>query len=164
MKSIEEYFDWVDPFRKAKLKTFHNIFLNDINKSKGSTCNHQFWEGGYRHHIEQCLMIAEHLYKLDVGAIDLYSIFMTIYFHDIEKLNCHRNSSFDKGKFLVQELPEKYGIDLDLNELSAIEYIHGEGDNYSKTHRTMNCLCAFCHSCDVLSARVFFDKSEIVMR
>ena len=39
----------------------------------------------------------------------------------------------------------------------ALKYIHGEGDDYQKDKRVMTPLCAFCHCCDVISARIFFD-------
>lgn len=59
---------------------------------------------------------------------------------------------------------DTWKIKLTEEELLAIKYIHGEGNDYCKTKRVMNKLSAFCHACDVFSARVTFDKNKIEMR
>jgi len=169
MKSIEEYFVLIDPDRRKHLENFHNKNISLINSAKGSKFNHQSWKGGYRNHLEQCLFIAEHLYKIDVGSINFDSIFMVLYFHDIEKVFNHVfekvfHYEMDKDDFLRNSLPTFWKIKLTDEELMAIKYIHGEGDDYRKDARVMNKLSAFCHACDVFSARITFDKKEMGFR
>jgi hypothetical protein len=163
MKKIEEYFELIYPDRRNKLIEFHNVYLHLFNVSRGSNINHQYWEGGYRDHLEQFLFIAEHLFKINFD-FNFDSVFMVCYFHDIEKLwkySTGLNLTFDKDNYLKYQLP-KHGIILTNEELNAIKYIHGENEDYGKV--IMTSLGAFCHACDILSARSFSHKKEVTFR
>jgi len=49
------------------------------------------------------------------------------------------------------------GIALTAAQENALRYVEGESHEYSNRHRTMGPLAAFCHLCDVTSARIWFD-------
>lgn len=47
------------------------------------------------------------------------------------------------------------------NELwNALEYVEGEREDYTPSKRVMNELGAFCHCCDIISARIWHDKGN----
>jgi hypothetical protein len=103
--------------------------------------------------------------------VTIEEIVVVIYFHDIEKMFKYSDNNnppadsafskehffFNKEEFLRRTLPDRWGIKLTEAELDAIEYIHGEGLDYSKHKRVMSQLCAICHMADIGSARVLFD-------
>jgi hypothetical protein len=156
--------------RLEQVLRFHEDHVNLINRAKGSTSKHQAWEGGYRHHIEQCIEIGLSLYSIYHRHVhDLFTqeqVVTVLYFHDIEKIwkgvkesHITLQPSF-KILYYTQILPELYGIVFSEDELTALKYIHGEGHDYCED-RVMNELGALCHAADVLSARLFHDKREI---
>ena len=160
---------------------FHDDHLEEILTAKGSSHNHQAWYGGYHDHVVQCLTIADDLWKGTAGYLEcgvpgyaprlvknelmfkFENVALVLYFHDIEKIFKYggRRSIYDEKVLTNKDiwyygiLPEKYGIRFEHNELNALEYIHGEGNDYKKDERVMHPLAAFCHTVDVLSARVF---------
>ena len=157
--------------RKDKWLKFHQDHLRWMVKAKGSGQNHQAWEGGYYHHVQECFQIAKRMFTALVCApfdwdrmpFTLGSALMVLYFHDIEKMwkhTCGLGEDWDKLKFL-NELPERYGFGLTGREKHAIYYIHGEGEDYRKDKRVMGRLGAFCHAVDVLSARLWHDYPKI---
>lgn len=155
--------------RAKLLLGFHKQFHNLFNKAKGSSHNHQAWKGGYADHLNDCTSIAFSMYSVfkykdqREMPFDWESVFIVLYFHDIEKMwkyTVGLPEDWNKDLFLWNELPQRYGIKLTDQELDAIKYIHGEGSDYSGTHRVMNELAAFCHAADVLSARLWHGMSE----
>jgi hypothetical protein len=55
-------------------------------------------------------------------------------------------------------LYDKYGFNFSKKQFNAFCYIHGEPDDeYDPYVRIMNPLAAFCHCCDVISARIWHD-------
>ncbi len=145
--------------RYESVSEYHNIHKHLIDSVVGSGHNHQNWEGGYRDHLLQCFEIADRLYSLADYTFELRSAVIVLYFHDIEKL--WRNEKIDKEKYYTEVLPNKFNIIFTNDELNALKYIHGEGDEYRKDKRIMNELASFCHSCDVLSARCFHSIKKI---
>ena len=163
MKKIEEYFELVYPDRRSKLIAYHNQFISSFNIAKGSESKHQAWEGGYRIHLEQCLTITKHLYELNFG-FTFDSVILVLYFHDIEKMFKYgtlRHIISDKSKYY--EGLKYFKIIFSEEELNALKYIHGEGDDYCN-ERKMNELAAFCHSCDIISARCYHSIKNIEKR
>lgn len=138
---------------------FHEQHKELINTVPGSSGNHQNWTHGYYDHIVQCFEIAQRLYFQADFPFSFESVIIVLYFHDIEKL--WRGKDIDKENYYKNILPESYSIKLTDEELNALKYIHGEGDDYKKDMRVMNELAAFCHCCDVISARCFHDKNKI---
>jgi hypothetical protein len=71
-------------------------------------------------------------------------------------------NDFNKKEFLNKILQKKYNIRFSINEKNALKYIHGEPDcEYNNKKRIMNRLAGFCHACDILSARTFYDLKDL---
>lgn len=156
--------DFLTDQSNVNIAKFHDSHVDLFEKAKGSSVNHQAWEGGYKDHLIQCFEIANRLYKSFPFDFDLNSAYKVLYFHDIEKMwkyTVRLSSDFDKNKFYTSTLPKEYDIFFTDDELNALKYIHGEGEDYKKDNRVMNSLAAFCHCCDVLSARCFYDKKRL---
>ena len=49
----------------------------------------------------------------------------------------------------------EYGLVLTPAQENALKYVEGEHNDYTNKQRLMNELAAFCHLCDVTSARIF---------
>lgn len=133
--------------------------------SKGSGHNHQAYAGGYIEHMTQCLIIADKLYTQlsSLGKLNfsLQSACIVLFFHDIEKIwkyTTGLSETFDKTKWYTDILCDDYEICFSSDEMNALKYIHGEGQDYKSNARVMNPLAAFCHMVDVTSARIFFDQ------
>lgn len=171
MKTLEEHIADCDLAFKDNLEVYHNDHKDFIDWAWGSAIKHQAWVGGYRNHIEQCLDIAHTLYYVYNFPTSFSSVFLVLYFHDIEKIfkYCPQNfimekqeeskiAIFEKDKYYQEFLPKRYGITFLEAELNALKYVHGEGDDYGP-EIVMNELAGLCHACDVLSARSFpYDK------
>ena len=48
-----------------------------------------------------------------------------------------------------------------IEQWDALKYVEGEMGDYSARRRVMNPLAAFCHLCDVASARIWFDFPKL---
>jgi len=151
-----------DP-RKEAILAFHEEFRDKIYASKGSSHNHQNWEGGYADHIADACQIAKllerslanHFYEMPTN---INSAIIVLYFHDIEKIWKYTDGTFiDKVEWYEKILPDR-GITFSSEELNALRYTHGEGDDYRKDARVMNELAALCHAADNLSARMWHSK------
>lgn len=153
-----------------------SIFLKIINENKdiffsakGSNTKHQAWEGGYIDHITECCNIAISLYNslnnLRKLPFSIEDCCIVIFLHDIEKPWLYNGKISIKKRdyrYVFREsLFTKYKISLTEDHFTAIRYIEGEGKDYSSTKRILNPLGAFCHSCDVISARIWYDKPEV---
>jgi hypothetical protein len=151
-----------DP-RKEAILAFHKEFRVKIYDSKGSSHNHQNWEGGYASHIADACQIAKVLYVsltrcFSEVPVSIDSAIIVLYFHDIEKIWKYTDGTFiDKIEWYEKILPER-GITFSPEELNALRYTHGEGDDYRKDARVMNELAALCHAADNLSARIWHSK------
>ena len=62
--------------------------------------------------------------------------------------------------FVKNYLKEKYGYVLSKEEFNAIKYMHGENEDYHPTKKIMLSLTAFVHCCDIISARIWFNKGK----
>jgi hypothetical protein len=139
----------------------------------GSSHNHQAWRGGYLDHIQEVLNIAVVLYEamspLRPLPFTLADALLVLYLHDIEKPWAYeqneqgerqRKLSFagkeDQQAFRL-ELLQRYSIFLTPEQENGLRYAEGEIGSYSNQRRTMGPLAAFCHMCDVASARLWFD-------
>jgi hypothetical protein len=160
-KNLMSYLSLQD-YRTNNISLFHKDHVYLFAKATGSTHNHQNWEGGYYDHLKMCFDIAEKLYSSFKFRFSLQSALVVLYFHDVEKVE--RKKAFDKDDFYDRYLSEVYEIQFTSEERNALQYIHGEGEDYRKDHRVMNELAAFCHCCDVLSARCFFDLKNVDLK
>lgn len=150
--------------RVPEILKFHDEYLDLIMNSKGSSANHQNWQGGYADHVTQCFLIADNIFPTlsKVGQLDfeLSSAKIVLFFHDIEKIwKYTQNITIDKEEWYDKVLPSR-GIVFTSEERHALKYIHGEGDDYSSEKRVMSPLAAFCHIVDTASARIFYDLAK----
>lgn len=148
--------------RSDAVLKYHLTHLPLMLRAKGSSSKHQAWEGGYYDHIYDLLEIAQEMKAGFLGRkfpFALSSALIVLYFHDIEKMFKYSDglpAEWNKDFYLEEVLPE-LGIRLTPEELHAIKYVHGEGDDYGPD-RVMSELAAFCHAADVLSARLWHSE------
>lgn len=156
----------------AACKRFLEANEELLATAAGSTGNHQSWPGGYLGHIEEVLKLAIVFYKAITEFRELpFSLgdaMFVLFLHDIEKPwrivgepGSYR-SAFPKSEshaFQMSKLAE-YGFDklMDEEMNNALKYVEGEKDDYTQGQRVMNEMAAFCHLCDVTSARIFYDQ------
>jgi hypothetical protein len=178
MKTLEARIDGFleSPFTEAidqAISKYHKSHADLIYYAKASKSKHQAWQGGYKYHLEQCIEIGETLYKAYTFPFTFRSVFLVLYFHDIEKIFKYGNGLLgehraeesrlaitDKERYYTEFLPAQYEISFVEEELNALKYIHGEGDDYCE-ERVMNELAGLCHACDTISARCFYNKRII---
>jgi len=158
-----------------------NFFMDKYPDAPGSSGNHQAYEGGYFKHVSDILEYASTMYKSlmkkDKLGFSLSDALLVLFLHDIEKPIKYspilvKTGVIDENSFIEEEvleyetdsddeirkmLIEKFNIKLTEEHKLALKYIHGEGHDYRKDKRVMSPLCAFCHCCDVISARIFFE-------
>jgi hypothetical protein len=150
-----------------------------LERAAGATHNHQAWAGGYLDHLREVMNLAAVLYpvldQLRSLPFSLSEALLVLFLHDLEKP--WRNSSeaaaeAANGELQTLELheekqafrlavAERYGIALSSELVNALEFIEGEGSRYTSRHRQMGRLGSFCHVCDTLSARLWFDHPAI---
>lgn len=152
-----------------------------FEKSAGSRHNHQAWEGGYMDHLLEVLNIACQQYNWMNRArklpFKLADVLQVLYLHDIEKpwkfagddvvarQNYHSLPTKTKEERAAfrDAVIQHYGIILTGDQRNALKYVEGVRDaDYTPGARTMNELAAFCHTCDLLSARMWHDKGKDV--
>ena len=166
-----------DPNRSQFWTMIHDHKTRFIT-AQGSSHNHQAWEGGYLDHVAETMNIACRLYQTLNAArrlpFELEEALEVMFLHDIEK-------PFKEGGFLIdtdgnkveatkanrkgfrRNLITKYGIRLTEEQDNALEYVEGVPDSqYTPGERTMGELAAFCHCCDIASARLWHDKGHEV--
>lgn len=140
---------------------------------QGSAHNHQNWSGGYWDHVREVMNLAIVLYQttdpLRTLPFSLSDALLVLFLHDLEK-PWKYEAGFN-GELRIREdldTPDKehlfkarklaqYGVSLTLEQANALHYIHGESKDYSPYGRMMGPLAAFCHNCDIFSARIWFD-------
>lgn len=140
---------------------------------QGSTHNHQAWPGGYVDHVTEVMNVAVVLYDtLNAKRplpFTLSDALLVLFLHDVEKPwkyeigpDGHLQhvamqiTKADHHVFRMRKLAE-YGISLTPEQLNGLKYVEGELSDYSNRQRVMGPLAAFCHLCDVTSARIWFD-------
>lgn len=166
--SIEELLGLVDEPNRSGLIRMLAENRSRFEASPGSAHNHQAWPGGYMHHIREIMNLAVVLYpvyqRLRALPFSLSDVLTVLFLHDLEKPwkyvdpRTELLSRKAKGKFRLAKLAE-YGIVLTPELQNAMHFVEGENDGtYSETDRAMGELAAFCHICDVSSARLWHDR------
>lgn len=170
--SLEQLLERIDQPNRAgceKLLTDHRKRFQTVF---GSTNNHQNWPGGYFDHIQEIMNIAVILYAPLNAArplpFSLSDALTVVYLHDIEKPwkyergpdgQLHEIEAMRNKEAQIQfrfDILEKYQIHFDADQENAMRYVEGEGKDYSSRQRISGPLAAFCHLCDVTSARIWF--------
>ena len=95
---------------------------------------------------------------------------IVLFLHDVEKPwrferqkdgeyrnKSHLGSKNEHQAFRLKVIQE-HGIVITNEQARALKYVEGEIGDYSSTERVMSPLAAFCHLCDVTSARIWFDQ------
>jgi hypothetical protein len=173
---LEELFDLFDTIDRAYRRVYdenHQLF----EKAPGSSHNHQAWEGGYMSHLLEVLNIACQQYNWMSRArkmpFKLSDTLQVLFLHDLEKPFKLGNTLIYKGityeatkarrKELRAVVIKEYAIKLTDEQENALEYVEGVPDSkYTPGERTMGELAAFCHCCDIISARLWHDKGRDV--
>ncbi len=145
-----------------------------FERTRGSTHNHQTWDGGYIDHVTDGLNYARHLYALDSALgrpmkFSLSDALLIFFLHDLEKpwrilvqddgqvVNRPGLDTKSAFKTFREEKLAEYGLALTPALLNGLTYVEGELADYSSQRRVMNELAAFCHKVDVWSARQCYD-------
>lgn len=139
----------------------------------GSVHNHQAWPGGYFDHVQEAMNIVMLQYAMLSLARSLpFTVgdaLLVIFLHDIEKpwrikvaLDGTISEAADlmtKGDHHAFRLTKlkQYDIVLTPEQANALKYVEGELQDYSPQERVAGPLAAFCHSADVISARIWFN-------
>ena len=163
---MKELLKLIDNENRNQCIDFYEFILLKCGEAKGSSHNHQNWKSGYFDHIDEvfkyCISLYEMLSKDRELNFSLSDALLVLFLHDIEKpIKYSRASEYITHNINDSEVKDyfikKFGFNLSEEHKIALKYIHGEGDDYQKDKRVMTPLCAFCHCCDVISARIFFD-------
>lgn len=165
--SLGECLQLASSRNKSQLLSLYEEIAKDegLLKSKGSSHNHQTWEGGYVDHVKESVNIANLLYPIFsvrtlpfilCDAIDVLLV------HDIEKpwKSIYNFSSKEERGNFRNSILFKFGIKLTPMQENALHYCEGENFDYKSTHRVMNELATFCHICDITSARIWHEEGK----
>jgi len=169
--SVDRLFKKIDEPYRSRCRRIYLDNLKRFCEAAGSSHNHQNWRGGYHDHFVEAMNIAVLLYRRLGSArthpFSLSDALLIIFLHDLEKPFKYELLYYNSGvavnrvlwctkderkKFREQKLAE-YGIKLTPEQANAMRYVEGEGNDYTNERRVMNELAAFCHMCDVWSAR-----------
>lgn len=143
----------------------------------GSTKSHHAWDGGYRDHVQEVMNVAMVLYA-SLSAertleFELGSALLVLFLHDCEKPFRHATDKQLRQFAWITQRPGKsdknfqkqlithYGFRLSDEEWNGLHYVEGEGSDYLEGRRTQLPLAAFCHVCDTVSARIWFNEPKI---
>ncbi len=137
--------------------------------AKGSNVKHHYWERGYIGHLTETMNIAVRLHE-NLNAcrelpFSLSDVLLILFLHDLEKPwkyggdseRVEEVKSFLDSKSFVKSKIDEYGFELNVNQLNALEYVHGEGEDYHPSRLIQSPLGALVSACDNLSARVWPD-------
>jgi len=142
------------------------FLTTNYSDAPGSSHNHQAYSGGYYKHISDALEYAIILYRELESLPDRTSLNFTLsdailvlFLHDLEKPIKYSKdyNGTEDSETIRDSLIKQFDVQLTEEQKLAIKYIHGEGSDYKKDQRVMSPLCAFCHCCDVISARIFYE-------
>jgi hypothetical protein len=141
--------------------------------ARGSTHNHQTWNGGYFDHVQEVMNYAVLFYGAEASTgrpipFTLEDALLALFLHDLEKPwrfelvdgewrnSGTMKSKADRAAFRWAKIAE-YGIVLSPEVENAVRYAEGEGDDYRPDRRVSNELAGFVHMMDTHSARVRHD-------
>jgi len=165
--SFDELFALIDEPLQTSLREQHKSWLPLFKASQGARHNHHAWHPfGYLDHIQDCMVLAvtlyQHLSLTRPLPFSLSSALAVLYLHDVEKpFKYVRNQPDLETKLQRRQFRHqfvvKWNIPLSLEETLALDHVEGENEKYSANKRIMSELAAFCHTCDTMSARIWFD-------
>lgn len=172
--SIEELISLIDEPNRTGCFKILNENRQLFETVRGSTHNHQTWDGGILDHVTDGMNYAYYLYDFDASfarplPFTKSDALLIFFLHDLEKpwrievMNdgtVRNRPGLDTKEAFKQFREDKlveYEIELTPAQLNGLTYVEGEIKNYSSKYRVMNELAAFCHKVDIHSARIWFD-------
>ena len=175
--SLEQLLDLVDPGPRAGCQQLLRRHAAELAVATGSSHNHQAWPGGYLDHIQETMNVAVVMYEAltAVRALEhtLSDALVVMFLHDLEKPWAYETDAAgarvrkagladkDGQQALRLRTAADCGITLTPAQATAMRFVEGEIGHYSNRHRAMSPLAAFCHLCDVTSARIWFDHPAV---
>jgi hypothetical protein len=143
----------------------HFTEMDMFKNAAGSSHNHQAWEGGYFDHVVETMNIACWLYETSprVLPFTLTDALTVLFLHDLEKpfkeiVGSTWKTKDDRRDFR-ETLIQQNQIPLTAEQKNALLYVMFPL-HYSGTERKMKPLAAFCHTCDILSARLWWNRGK----
>lgn len=145
------------------------------------------WRGGYWDHIVEVMCVGTavprfrgHRSAAELALEEQFTLsdgLPVLFLHDIEKpwrrlwedgepaLDAQgrpvirpRPAGASARKAFAEHKPSEYGVAFSPQQQNAWQYVEGLRDSdYSPNDRVMLPLAALCHTCDLLSARAFYD-------
>ena len=172
-RPIEDLIALIDEPNRTSCKRILDDHRARFEKARGSTHNHQTWDGGYIDHVTDGMNYARHLYAFDEAfgrllPFSLSDALLVFFLHDLEKpwrilVDDQGAASNRQGLATKEEFKQfrenklaEYGLKLTPSQLNGFTYVEGEQKDYSSTHRVMNELAAFCHKVDNWCARGWY--------
>lgn len=171
---LDELIELIDEPNRSSVQRIVQDHRALFEQARGSTHNHQTWEGGYIDHVTDGMNYTRHLYSMTAGLgrplpFSLSDALLIFFLHDLEKpwrilvqasgqaINKPGLDTKAAFKAFREAKLTEYGVALTPDQLNGLTYVEGEGNDYKSTQRVMNELAAFCHMVDVWSARIAFD-------
>lgn len=171
---IEQLIDLIDESNRT---VCHAILTDNralFEQARGSTHNHQTWDGGYIDHFTDGMNYARHLYAFDEAfgrplPFSMSDALLVFFLHDLEKpwrilvdaegQASNRDGLTTKAQFkqFREDKLVSYGLVLTPYQLNGFTYVESELADYSSLRRVMNELAAFCHKVDNWCARGWYD-------
>jgi hypothetical protein len=168
--SLEDLLQQIDSRYRLGLQRLLNENNTAFQSAQGSTHNHQAWAGGYIDHVREVMNVAVVLYgtlgQLRPLPFSLSDALVVLFVHDLEKPWVYeevggiwRRKEGGKQNAHTIRLGKLAEVGLTLSEEleRAVFFVEGEGSHYDNRTRGMSPLAAFCHMCDVASARLWHD-------
>ncbi len=162
--------DRIDEPNRSACRKIYEDHKERFEAAPGSLTKHQAWPGGYIGHVEETMNFGKDLFALMNSNrpldFSLSDALLVLFLHDLEKPFRYVESkrefhSDDEKEDFIEKMIGKneggYGFELTEAHRNALRYVHGEGDDFSRTERVQKPLAAFVHMCDVASARIWFD-------
>lgn len=174
-RSLEELLGLVDAPQREGCRALLARHAAAMAEAPGSSHNHQAWPGGYLDHVQEAMNVAIVLHDALSAhrplEHSLSDALVVMFLHDLEKPWAYETK--DGVRTRKPELTEKdgqqafrlriateCGLELSEAQANAMRHVEGEIGTYSNKKRSMSPLAAFCHLCDVTSARIWFDHPQ----
>lgn len=172
--TLDQLLEFIDEPNRSACQRLLAEHRKLFETARGSTHNHQTWDGGYIDHVTDGMNYGRHLYEFDKAferrlPFSMSDALLIFFLHDLEKpwrilvneqgeaSNRDGLATKDEFKAFREAKLVEYGIELTPAQMNALTYVEGEYKDYSSTHRVMNELAAFCHKLDNWSARGWYD-------
>ncbi|MCA9071206.1 MAG: hypothetical protein KDA84_19900 [Planctomycetaceae bacterium] len=168
--SLDQLLTKVDEPYRSGFEQLMQQNHEEFRLARGSTRNHQAWRGGYIDHVQEVMNLAVVQYtvfsQLRPLPFSLSDALVVLFVHDLEKPWAYEQvgDRWQRREGLKEQAHEfrmaklkQSSIDLSPELENAVLFVEGEGANYTNHSRGMSPLAAFCHMCDVASARLWYD-------